>query len=795
MTTLQRGWSRAICESLSSSFVCISVNPTCRKFSQSSTDTLQKAIDTLKLRHASTLATLNEEIALLQRAVLHERSEAERIRTALDELTEDIAREAFGRRREVSVRLAFLGREENLAESLRRWMRKAKESLERSGGSEDGSISLNPMALREAYSRAIADAETILDTLNGQPSVGNGDVASGTIARLVLAQDTVASLTHELQEETVRRLKTERKLALLDPADHTEEFLEYDGSRSVVQPVPHRMSENRQERQLLDASVSTTSSADVPSPAVTSQDLVGEPAAPEGSIVEIMTVPPATDLPTISQPDKTRLSAIADEPSHLGTSQGSFDTRGSSASSSTHSTTETTDSSTLVDISLTPAPASPECSDIRAVPTPFSSVAEPEPASPVPPLTPSAIPFPIPDDQPTRSAAAGSRDGSRTHVLHLPPPLSLEASNGSALSSLSPGLSGTTLPASKDDSLLVALTLVKHRYDDVQRGLRDCQLALKELMKTLEEPPSTSSSSPVDMPSVLRKAVERLIDFNEDARVELEIRIADEERVASGYEALLSIPGAMSQPDDAKMDENEMVTEVHAFVDGSDRVVAKATQQFSQKLDDLQHDIASIKRTLHELALSTSEDSLSPSATVPSAKTTASPSWSAWTPSFLSPPRSTSPAPPTFGSVMTSPRLRHSSSFSHPRERSNDDPASDLLASLGLRIVVPARSPTYAYGSGLGASPTGPPHPGQPGPRQRTTSGMFMLGLGMRSTSFGPSMARPNLQKKPSRSSLASSSAPRLASALSPGSASPKKSILIEKREQQESGGVDSDVG
>ena len=199
-------------------------------------------------------------------------------------------------------------------------------------------------------------------------------------------------------------------------------------------------------------------------------------------------------------------------------------------------------------------------------------------------------------------------------------------------------------------------------------------------------------------------------------------------------------------------------------MDGTDRAVSKATQQFAQKLDDLEHDIASIKRTLYELS-SSSDDALSPPASVSSAKVGASPSWS-WAPSFLSPPRSTSPAP-TFGSVMTSPRLRHSSSFSHPRERSNDDSQTDPLASLGLRIVVPARSP--AHSPAMSPSPPG-------GPRQRTTSGMFMLGLGMRSTSFGPSMSRQGLQKMPSKSSLASASPGRLGSTLTP---SPSKAVAV----------------
>ncbi|KAI0723788.1 hypothetical protein C8T65DRAFT_564206 [Cerioporus squamosus] len=717
------------------------------KFSQSSTDTLQKAIDTLKLRHASTLATLNAEISQLQRALSHERSESERVRTALDDLTEDIAREAYGRRREVSLRLAFLGREENLAENLRRWVRKAREFLDRSGSLEDGSISLNPMVLRDAYAKATADAEALLDTLNGQPS--GDDASAGSIARLVLAQDTVSTLTHELQEETIRRLKTERKLARWETKDHPRDKDELQDYHPVLHPFPHRINGHQEERHLLDASVGTSAG---PSPPPPGPENVQDSAPSTGvHIVEVITVPPVVS--SVVPPESASIPDIPSQPSASIPRSASLPLGGlSPVDLEVHDGTAVTSASATEasDMAPLPVPAALEPNNMTSAPSASSAVSP-------------AIPFPGSPHEASAAIAAVPQDSSRLSRPHPPPPLPLEAT-GLQLSSLSPtSPNGPQANEPQGTSLLAALTRVQDRYDDVQRGFRDCHLALKELRKSLADLPSSSPSSSLDMPSVLRKAVERLADFNEDARVELEIRIADEERIASGYEALLSIPGAMLHSDDAeKMDEAQMVKEVRAFVDGSDPAVAKATHQFAQKLDDLEHDIASIKRTLHELSLSSTADSLSPSA---AAKTTASPSWSAWTPSFLNPPtRSTSPAPATFGSVMTSPRLRHASSFSHPREHS--DESADPLASLGLRIVVPVRSP------GLSPSPSGGP---RAGPRQRTTSGMFMLGLGMRSTSFSPGVGRQGLHKVPSRSTLASSSATRLASTLNPSSSNPQK--------------------
>ena len=69
----------------------------------------------MKARYTANAATLGAQINHLQKALETERRQSEKLRQALDDLTEDISREAYGRRREISLRLAFLGREESLA--------------------------------------------------------------------------------------------------------------------------------------------------------------------------------------------------------------------------------------------------------------------------------------------------------------------------------------------------------------------------------------------------------------------------------------------------------------------------------------------------------------------------------------------------------------------------------------------------------------------------------------------------------------------------------------------------------
>ncbi|KAI8982819.1 hypothetical protein BD414DRAFT_463805 [Trametes punicea] len=762
------------------------------KFSQSSTDKLQEAIDALKARHAATLASLNVEIAHLQHALEQERTETERLRSALDELTEDIAREAYGRRREVSLRLAFLGREENLAESLRRWIRRARESLERTSG-DSGDGELNAIILREAFARSVLEADDLLETLNSQPSMQDDERFGGSIARLILAQDAISSLTQQLQEETVRRLKTERKLARLDTSEssHPQQTV-----HAVVQPVPHRASVGQSERPLLlGQSLPASGTVSVTEPRVASAAL--DAPSVDIHIDEIVIVPSLDPVPQLVAAERPQVAAtipvVEETASHsppIVTPQNPPEPP---------PTTDTGPSPNQADSGILLPDDKPELGATSS-----------SPEIPVPDSTHKDDTLPVPntissqvsntgEDPPLASAlrapqgysASPSRDkpdipstppsgSSRPSDAIVPPPLQLDATNGSTLFPLTAEPS-CQAQESQEALLLAKLRKVKHRYDDVQRGFRDCHLALRELRNSLAELSSPATETSSEMLSLLRKAVDRLSDFNEDARVELEIRIADEERVASGYEALLSIPGAMSHSDNSEaVDKPDVLNEIRAFVDGTDRAVAKGTQSFAHKLDDLQHDIASIKRTLHELALPSPEDRLS--APGPSRRTSTSPSWSSWTPSFLSPPRSTSPAP-TFGSVMTSPRLRHSPSFSHPRESSAESP-TDPLASLGLRIAVPSpvRSPTYG---GLNA---GPAESQRAGPRQRTTSGMFMLGLGMRSTSFGSGLG-VHASASASRSSLASAGVSTSPSASRLATVSPRKENSGEGEED-----VDSDI-
>ncbi|EKM55118.1 uncharacterized protein PHACADRAFT_143061 [Phanerochaete carnosa HHB-10118-sp] len=535
------------------------------KFSQSTIDSLQQAMENTKTRHAATLATFNVQADHLQKALSAERRQAEKLRNTLDELSEDINREAYGRRREVALRLAFLSREESLAENLRRWLHRSRESMDRSLAG----IPEQESRIRDASDRLLRDAESLLDSLNGQPNV---DDSPASVARLVAAQDAVRCMAKELHEETEKRLQLQCQLA--EPND---------------------------------------------------------------------TAPILSDVALSLQ-------------------------------------------ETVISVSVLTLPKPP---------------AEPS--------EPSALLF---------------------GPAHNPPLVA-------------------TPSAGNKQALLEELSKVKFRYQELQKSFRDCNVTLKDLKKD-----AGSLSPTFDMSGVIRTAIDRLDDYNEDARVELEIQVADEERILIGYETLLSVAGAL----DEDMEESKLQEDIRAFIDGSNRAVTRAMTQFPRKLDDLQHDIASIKKALHEI--STDADDAARPTTPPKHGA----GWSSWTAGILGSggaSRPVSPAP-SFGAVMTSPRQRQSSfSFTRrpstlldARSRSPSDDGPDPFASLGLRIPMPVHAmPTPALPkTGTFLSPMSMGTPLRPGPKPRASSAsLFSLGLGARSSTFSFVAQSP---RSPSKSAL-----------------------------------------
>ncbi|KIP08889.1 hypothetical protein PHLGIDRAFT_34766 [Phlebiopsis gigantea 11061_1 CR5-6] len=719
------------------------------KFSQSTIDSLQQAMDNLRTRHTATLATLNSQIEYLHKEISSEHRQAEKLRDTLDELSEDISREAYGRRREVGLRLAFLAREEGLAESLRRWLRRSKESLER----------LSPRAnhddtgLREAFKHMLRDAEGLLESLNGQPSLAANSPVS--LARLVAAQDAVATMTQELHVESETRLRLQRRLAEMGelsahlPTNTDDPF-------ALTAPPPRHASLGRTAREHSMSSVpapieplTITLDPTAATPSSTSDQSTQETAlnhVPTNSVDLNSPIPSFTpiSLPVpigehhilnIENAAPDAASSVDGEDSQLHVDLSLKEESPASRNTvpqENHSLLPRDDASshaamsgsrpTIPDIALTTSslltfsaaiPVTESNLDILS--SSIDSLHSPPLKSTISPLDTITEALTINADDTAIPGPIESPQGDETVAGDRPE----QPDSSSLLFSTSSDAS----PVSGKDALLARLFQVKHRYQHLQKSFSDCNVTVKDLKRELGSLPPSA-----DMTSVIRTVVDRLDDFNEDARVELEIRVADEERIVVGYETLLSVPGSL----DDDMDEGKLQDDIEAFIDGSNSVVARATQQFTRKLDDLEHDVAAVKRAIYELA-----DAAPAAVTTPQG-------WSSWTAGILGGPRPVSPAP-TFGSVMTTPRVRPPSfSFGHrPAPPADAEESASPFASLGLRIAMPAHvaAPARPFLSPVGSVARGPR------PRVSSTS-LFGLGLGARSSSF--TFASPGSSRSPS---------------------------------------------
>ncbi|KAI0819096.1 hypothetical protein BC629DRAFT_1719903 [Irpex lacteus] len=620
----------------------------------------------------------------------HQRTrQTEKLREALEQLSEDISREAYGRRREISLRLSFLG-------AKKVWRRASDGGFvnrkRRPTVLLHANESPDPMEPYETHSTASFMRRKASRNAEWTACRRYADVPLGSVARVLAAQMRApvdASSIHIFCEFA----PPEYTAATEDSQAKTA--LEMDSSGAVdapaVQPItqlaeaPLQLSQTPADEAPhpnIVLPMSETSSHSSVLTAVQSEENLAPQEGPNA--LPSVTITPAAEETPLPPADAT-----------VGS-----ETTATSSSPTDHTLSDSETISAPVPTSI---PSIQELSglDIRDLPS----------------SSPQASP------QLSNAAELPSSTAATPAI-----PLTVEVTNATPSGML---FTPSSVVPPSAHPLVADLQMVKQRYDNFQKAFRDCNLSLKDLKKDIADLPPSSSMTPV-----LKTAVERLNDVNEDTRVELEIRVADEERIISGYETLLSVPGALSSHE---VDESEVRQEIAAFVEGTTPSVAKALQQFSRKLDDLQHDIASIKRSLHEL----SSEELSTPASVPTPTKSASQGWASWTGGILGGARPVSPAP-TFGSVMTTPRARQSSfgAFMHrpslPNLHSSDRDSNSPFASLDLRtpmpaFAVPQSSPSPSRGSFLLPAPGGRPQQKS----RNASSPMYMLGLGLRGSSVG----------------------------------------------------------
>ena len=666
-------------------------------------------------------------------------------------------KEAHGRRREVRLRIKLVGREERVLEGLRRWLRRAEEGHAKLCATDDGA--------RTVLVEMIQDAKILIDNLDDPlllhpQQLGQGVrplPVSGSLARLFTIQSMIDDLVEDIQREQTKRIALE-KMVIRQEVDVSVDREEVDekvdlselsskdqdvrivSSASInpeclldgvedpiLSPAPQTTNHgtSSQGPALVDAgSVSPTSpftSTPTPSPTL----------LPTTPIIKITSPPPTSPFFTDhgSETEETKSEKDNDSMSLEREDDGNQIVGGVCGNVDGEEGEIARD---LFDVGSTPlVDADVEELDARAALPANIPDNETVASKPMEETTPDEIQI-VSENDDTYIQLSDNDMLSSSEMATLVHPQPRPAPALPSLVSSSPSPPPNQLPTrlpepSVPHPLLEDLEKARNRYDSLQRSFHACHVAIEGLKASfpfdsssaLDVHPSNNGGDFPSSPSttisndMLKAIVQRLDDYTEDARVELEIRISDEEVMGRGYEALLLLPGALSStvlpsslvPDDEKGDDGiisgvglvvDAEAQMRAFIDGTDPMVSRAMGSFKKKLEDIEHDVVIVKKALHD---SSSLFPSSPSTRMepPSSSTCddkPGTGWGLWIRTPISRPSTpVTPVPvhaPTFGSVMTSrSRMFRRTAATFGLSSGSQAKSSDVVSSLGLRVPMP----------------------------------------------------------------------------------------------------------
>ena len=197
-------------------------------FTQKTHATVHMHLDNLRTRSSATQGTLRKEVSSLRDQLRMEAERSQRLRLAIDEMSEGFAREVAGRRREVALRLSMLAVEEQRERRVEIWLDKVRQMRE---GAE-GAV-LEPDVIETLLDEgldAVSSGTSMKDKRPGNKRswtglLGRKRVDSPTprakitdpadeqssMARILLAESLANSLQEDLRKETDLRVDLERQ--------------------------------------------------------------------------------------------------------------------------------------------------------------------------------------------------------------------------------------------------------------------------------------------------------------------------------------------------------------------------------------------------------------------------------------------------------------------------------------------------------------------------------------------------------------------------------------------------------
>lgn len=185
--------------------------------------------------------------------------------------------------------------------------------------------------------------------------------------------------------------------------------------------------------------------------------------------------------------------------------------------------------------------------------------------------------------------------GAKDEVSHVVPIPIVETSPPADQSQTALADTTTLSEGVADDPLLTTLLSLPSKHRHLRTRYSDLNGALRTLLATSSP---SSDDLPPELPALLIRALTRLSDVLEDARVELEIAIDDERRAVESFRVLLTLgnEGQAAKATELVRREVEEYIEVRAKGDGSATAAA-----LHKRADDLEYDFAAVRPVSNRL--------------------------------------------------------------------------------------------------------------------------------------------------------------------------------------------------
>lgn len=187
-------------------------------FTQKTHATVHMHLDNLRKRSAATQNSLRSELTTLRQQNEVATARGEKLRLAVDEMSEGMSRESAGRRREIALRLKMLSNDEKRARKVEHWLDKVRRTRE---GAEGAVVEPDVLEvlLDEGVDAVTAEQEIKSEKRSwkgilGKKKVEYADRPSSleeSVARVLLAEELVDTLVKDLQAETERRMELEQQ--------------------------------------------------------------------------------------------------------------------------------------------------------------------------------------------------------------------------------------------------------------------------------------------------------------------------------------------------------------------------------------------------------------------------------------------------------------------------------------------------------------------------------------------------------------------------------------------------------